>query len=314
MPKILVTGVAGFLGSTLAKRLMAEGWDVYGIDIVSRQDARRLGYLKLAGYEWRSLMDLHQLTPGIEYVVHCGAQADVPYGRTSPLVTMQTNALGTINLCEAARRADSLQRMVVMSSESVYGATPYIPIPEDAPMNPTSLYGASKAAQELTARSYWHTDKLPVVITRSSTLFGVQMRMTQVVSIFLRQAVLGEPITIHGDGAQSRDFQPVSNLVDGIMLALVNPKAVGDVFNLAGGNEISVQQIATLAVRLTGSKSEIQHLPQREGEQGLRLVPDIFKAKRILGYEPRVSFEEGMRETAMWIGTLYGGKVPTTPH
>lgn len=290
----------------MAKRLMGDGWDVYGIDAVPRQDARRLGDLKLAGYEWRSLMDFHDFPPGIQYVVHCAAQADVPYGRSSPLITMQTNALGTINLCEAARRAGALERIVVMSSESVYGATKLIPIPEDAPMNPTSLYGASKAAQELTARSYWHTDKLPVVITRSSTLFGPNMRMTQVVSTFLRQAVLGLPITMHGDGAQTRDFQAVSNLADGLFLALINPQAVGDVFNLAGGNEISVKQIATLAVELTNSKSEIQHLPQREGEQGLRLVPDISKAKRILGYEPRVSFEQGMRETAMWVGSLWG--------
>lgn len=293
--KIFITGIAGFLGAHLARRFLSKGWEVEGADLVPPGQAFRLSDLKVR-YLWRSIQDLKGIDA--RYVVHCAAVADVPFALKSPFYTAQQNILGTVSLIEACLHDEDIERVLVMSSESVYGLTSQVPIPEDAPMNPTNIYGASKAGEELVARAYYHSHDLPVVVVRCSTLYGAGMRKTQVIPTFLAQALANEPITIHGDGSQTRDFVYVGDLADGIEKALLHPDTAGAIFNIASGREISIKGLAELCIAVTGSGSRVEHLEQRAGEQGLRLVLDTTKAQKLLGYHAQVSLEEGIKALA----------------
>lgn len=298
MPKVLITGVAGFLGAALAKRLLDEGWEVQGVDIVPRSAASRLEGLKIE-YLWMALQDLHIIDA--PYVVHAAAVADLPMAVKSPNYTLSQNVIGTAMLLEACARHDGFERILNQSSDAVYGYAKRIPIPEDEPLGPSQIYGASKASQEMVAMSYYHSHKLPVTILRSSTLFGVGMRLNQALPIFLNQALKEEPVTLHGDGRQSRDLNEITNMIDAILLALTRNEAIGQVFNIAYGFEISMLELAQRCIALTRSRSEIRHLPQRPGEEGIRLTLDIAKAKALLGYVPGVSFDDGLERTAEWL-------------
>ena len=294
MPKLFITGIAGLVGSSLAKDALQNGWDVAGIDLIPRSSASRLNGLKL-DYSWGSCQDI---TPkafvGARYVVHAAAVADVPLALGSPSYTLQQNVMGTLALMQACLEAQ-VERVIIQSSESVYGKANGRII-ETTPLSPVNIYGASKAAQEMVALSFWESYQLPVVVLRSSTLFGPGMRANQVVPIFLRKALAGEPITVHGDGKQSRDFNYISNLIDALRMVLGPEPWLegGDIFNISGDNEISILDLAQKCIEVMGSKSTIIHLPQRVGEQDLHLVPDCHKAFVRLGYQPKVSFDEGL--------------------
>lgn len=310
LSRILITGVAGFVGSRLAKDLLAQGHSVVGIDIVPREHATRIKDLSAIEYHWQSLQDLEGIYGAVS-IIHTAAVTDVPFSIPNPTTTIQQNVVGTMKLLDAARREWGARRdygesrIIIQSSESVYGSTTRVPIPEDTPLRPSNIYGASKAAAEMVVWSYHYSHGLPTVILRSSSLFGPDMRMTQVTPIFLRQALKGQPITVHGAGDQTRDFNYVDNLIDGIFRALQKAPA-GSVFNLAGDNEISVTALAEKCIEVMGSSSEIIHTPQRAGETGVRLAPDITAARQALGYSPEVSFDEGLARTADWIRELVG--------
>ena len=303
MSRVLVTGVAGFLGARLARRLVQDGWEVVGLDIVARVDAWRLNGLKLS-YKWGACQDVHDLD--VPYVIHCASQGDVPLALSAPAFTVSQNIDGTLAVLEAARRYDGLERFLLQSSEEVYGYCKTLPIKEETPLNPTNVYGASKAAQELLAGAYRHSFNLPVTVIRSGTIFGDGMRRTQVIPIFLEQALRGEPLTIHGDGSQTRDFHWVDDHVDAMVSALTNPAALGQVLNVGSGDERSVREIARQCLWVTGSASVTKFLPQRPGEQDLRVVLDSSRARDLLGYRPKVTFEEGMQRMCAWLAKELG--------
>ena len=301
MSRVLITGAAGFLGSRLVRRMLQDGWEVIGLDLVPREYAYRLEGLKF-DYRWGSCQDVD--TCDTRYVVHCASQGDVPLAFTSPAFTVAQNVDGTLALLEAARRYDGLERFLLQSSEEVYGYCPRLPIREEEPLNPTNVYGASKAAQELLAGAYRHSYQLPVMVLRSSTIIGPGMRRSQVVPIFLNQALRGTALSIQGDGSQTRDFNPVENHVDAIVAALRNPRSAGQTINVGSGEERSIGNIAEECLRVTGSPSRLDFLPWRPGEQGLRVALDITRARELLGYTPKVSFEEGLERMANWIRQL----------
>ena len=310
MHKILVTGAAGFLGARLARRLVADGWDVVGLDLVPREYAWRLEGVPLE-YRWGSCQDIHELDA--PYVVHCASQADVPLSLSAPAYTVSNNVGGTLALLEAAKRHDGLERFLLQSSEEVYGYQTRLPLQEDAPLNPTNVYGASKAAQELLAGAYRHSFGLPVTILRSSTIIGPGMRRTQVIPIFLDQALSGEPLTIQGDGQQSRDFNSVDNHVDALVAALTNREAIGQVINVGSGVERSIREVAAKCLWIAASASKLKFLPQRPGEQDLRVVLDISRARELLGYTPKVAFENELERMCTWLTKeLYPTPLPVT--
>lgn len=298
MSRVLITGAAGFLGARLARRMVQDGWEVEGLDIVSRPDAWRLEGVDL-DYRWGSCQDLHAIDA--PYVIHCASQGDVPLGISAPAFTVAQNVQGTLALLEAAKRNDRLERFLIQSSEEVYGYCPRLPIKENEPLNPTNVYGATKAAQELLAGAYRHSFGLPVTVIRSGTIFGENMRRTQVVPIFIMQALTGEPLTIHGDGSQTRDFHWVDDHIDAMIAALTEPAAIGAVFNVGSGVERSVRNVAEQCLAVTGSRSPLAFVPQRPGEEGLRVVLDDSRARVALGYTPQVSFQEGLVRMAAWL-------------
>ena len=149
--------------------------------------------------------------------------------------------------------------------------------------------------------AYHHSYGLPVTVVRSSTLFGEEMRRTQVIPIFLEEALRGEALTVHGDGSQTRDFHWVDDHVNAMVKGLTSPNTLGKTINIGSGQERSVLSIAEKCIQMTGSRSPLVFLPQRPGEQGLRVVLDINKARELLGYAPTVSFQEGLERMRAWL-------------
>jgi len=302
MTRVFITGIAGFVGSWLARRLLNEGYEVHGADIISPSSAWRLrDIISRIKYHWQSIQDIRELP--YEIVVHLSAQADVPFAFSSPNYTAQTNVLGTLNLLEVARKSKELKHFIHMSSESVYGKAQYLPIDEKHPLQPVNIYGATKAAGDILAQTYYRCFSVPVTVLRSGTLYGPTMRLKQVVSIFLKQALEGKPITVEG-GTQTRDFNYIGNYIDFVLEVIKQPeKTIGEVYNVASGRETSILELAKLCIKVANSNSELSIKPFRPGEEGVRLALDISKAKS-LGWAPKVDLEEGLAETYDWFKSI----------
>ncbi len=299
--QILVIGGAGFLGSHLVPALQDRGDVVTVQDIVSPDKAKGLG----DAYRWKSLVDVvPEDLQGFDAVMNLAAQADVPLSISSPRWTFHQNLGGVLALLEAVRRTET--PVLTMSTENVYGRVPpdRLPAAENLPLLPTNPYAASKVAIEAIAHAYADMYDLDVTVVRSTTMFGERSRQNQVIPIFIRQALAGKPITVEGDGSQSRDFSYVGNTVDGILLAIERTEG-WNVWNIGSGHEASILELAKGIIEATHSSSEIVHGPWRAGEPGLRLSVSIEKARKELDYEPRVSTHEGLERTARWTDETY---------
>ena len=298
----LVIGGAGFVGSHVIERFLNDGNQVTVADIIPLEGARNLGpYGSRIKYLWKSADDL-QLADldGIDSVIFLASQADVPLALSSPRYTFHRNILGLINVLELLRSSPKT-RLVYMSTKNVYGIVPpeRVPIVEEETLRPSDPYGASKAAADLACQSYANAYGMPIVVLRGSGVFGPRSRLRQVVPIFIKQALSNSAITIEGDGSQITDLNYVGNLVDAIVLA--TQKNVRGVYNIAYGNDISILQLAQEILDITKSKSKITFAAWRPGEKGLRLALSIEKAKRGLGYSPKISTREGLKKTVEWL-------------
>ncbi len=310
--KTLVIGGAGFLGSHLVPLLIQAGDQVTVQDIISVEAAMKLKHLtKEVKYSWKSALDStkEDLEP-YDRIVHLAAQGDAPLAASSPKWTFSLNLDATLAVLEAARHRliaghSSPFKIVFMSSDSVYGYIPIekLPVTEDGPMKPANTYGASKAAAEMLIHAYRTQWNLPVMVLRSTTMFGEGSRLAQAIPIFIRQATRNEPITLEGDGSQTRDINYVKNTANAILSALDSPMTYGT-WNIGSGQETSVRELAELILKLTDSRSEITNKPWRPGERGLRLFLSIEKARKELSYVPQYSHEEGLGRTIEWIKQL----------
>jgi len=301
----LVIGGAGFVGSHLIERFLNDGNQVTVADIIPLEGARNLGpYVSRIKYLWKSADDL-QLADfhGIDSVIFLASQADVPLALSSPRYTFHRNILGLINVLELLRSSPKT-KLLYMSTKNVYGIVPpeRVPIVEDETLKPSDPYGASKAAADLACQSYVNAYGMPVVVLRSSGLFGPRSRLKQVVPSFIKQASSNSAITVEGDGSQITDLNYVENLVDAIVLA--TQKNVRGVYNIAYGKDISILLLAQEILDITKSKSKITFAPWRPGEKGLRLALSIEKAKRELGYSPKIFMREGLEKTIEWLRSL----------
>jgi UDP-glucose 4-epimerase len=307
--KTVVIGGAGFLGSHLVPFLLEAGHEVAVQDVLPGEIATRLkGVMKEISYRWKSALDVtaDDLDP-YDYVVHLAAQGDAPLAISSPKWTYNLNLDATMAVLEAARhrvnkgQGDSF-KLLYMSSDSVYGRVPpeRLPATEEEPMHPANTYGASKGAAELLIDAYVSQWNVPIMVLRSTTMFGEGSRPSQAVPIFIRQALKGEPITIEGDGSQTRDINYVKNVAKAILKALRSPRSKGT-WNVGSGREISIKELAELIIKITGSKSQIVSKPWRPGERGLRLFLSIEKAKNDIQYTPIYSQQEGLERTIDWM-------------
>jgi nucleoside-diphosphate-sugar epimerase len=308
MSKHLITGIAGFIGSSIARGLLAQGEQVRGIDNLSTGKRENLAEI-IGQIEFREadLLDLdavHDACRGIDYVFHEAAIPSVPKSVVDPLCSNRANVDATVNLLVAAKDA-KVKRVVYAASSSAYGDTPTLPKHEAMSPNPISPYAVAKLASEYYMTSFYRCYGLETVSLRYFNIFGPRQDPSSpysgVLAKFITQMLAGEQPTIFGDGAQSRDFTYIDNTVAANLLAVKAPagEAAGRVFNVATGDRYDLNQTFELLKKIIGFKGEVNYGPARAGDVKHSLA-DLSRTEKHLGYNPLVNFEEGLRRTVEW--------------
>ena len=288
---VLVTGGAGFVGSRLAGALAGDNRVTVLDDLSSGSGGNVPDAAELVVGDVRDPDLLSATTEGVDVVFHQAAQVSVPRSVEEPSRTHAVNATGTLRVLEAARDAEA--RVVMASSAAVYGRPERTPIPEDHRTAPASPYGASKAVADRYARLYASLYDLPTVVLRYFNVYGPgQSAGDGVVATFVDRALSGEPIRVHGDGGQSRDFVHVDDVVRANLAAATTDR-VGRAFNVGTGTAVTVRELAETIVGLTDSDSAVVHADPREGDVRHSLA-DVGAARNALGYEPTVGLAEGL--------------------
>jgi UDP-glucose 4-epimerase len=302
MAKVLVTGGAGFIGSNLARALVERGDGVRVLDNFSTGNRTNLAGLEIEVVEGelRSYERVHNAVRGVEVVYHLGALGSVPRSVQDPLTSSAVNVEGTLNVLLAARD-EGVRRVVFSSSSSIYGSARTTPTPETEAPDPVSPYGVAKLAAERYCISFGRVyHSFESVVLRYFQVFGPRQnpfsQYAAVVPLFVTALSGGEPITIFGDGEQSRDFTYVDNVVEATITAAEAAGASGRIFNIASGAPATVNHVAETIGRILDKQVERRLAPPRPGD--IRdSAADITAARATLGWEPRVTLEEGLRRT-----------------
>ncbi len=301
--RILVTGGAGFVGSMLVRRLVEAGGRVTVLDdlFTGRTDAIPAGAEFVEGSVTdeplvRDLVARHGL------VFHLAAR-NIVASTANPRDDFATNIGGTLNVLLAARES-RVERVVYTSSASVYGNPRSIPINEDDGLVPLSPYAVSKLAGEHYGLAFYESYGLPVAAVRYSNVYGPGQRPENpycgVVSKFMTAAYEGRPLSIHGDGGQTRDFTFIGDAVDATLLVATHPRAEGEVFNVGTGVETSVNDLVDVISRVTGRPLQAEHIDRRDVDNIRRRVVNIEKIRRMLRWAPQVTLERGIGQTVEW--------------
>jgi UDP-N-acetylglucosamine/UDP-N-acetyl-alpha-D-glucosaminouronate 4-epimerase len=303
MPKVLVTGGAGFIGSHLVDALLRAGHDVRVVDNFSTGERRNLlhvrGEIEIMEGDLRSFERVMAAVRGCELVFHQAALPSVPRSIQDPLTSSEVNVTGTLNVLLAARDA-GVRRVVYASSSSVYGAITAKRKREDMRISPLSPYGVTKYAGEAYCSSFMQAYGLETVSLRYFNVFGPRQNpiseYAAVVPAFIAAALMNERPTIYGDGAQSRDFTYVENVVQANLLAARLPEAPGEVFNIGCGESHTVNALLAAVATIAERPLEAAFEPPRVGEVR-ESTADISKAAATLGYEPAITLSQGLRRT-----------------
>ena len=307
--RVLITGAAGFGGSSLARTLLNRGYAVTGLDIVPpghavllRSEFPNPGF----HYFWKSIQDIQPTdVEGHSVVVHMAAQPDAPLAFESPRYTVIQNIEGTVALLEAVRRADCVSRLMFAGSGNEIGRAAYLPIDEDHPLTPHNPYGFSKAAAELALEAWHRAYDVPSTVMRTGVVIGPNMRREVFIFKWLWNALHGVPIVVEG-GEQTRDVAYIDDVVRAWTLAIQAPaeKVVGQKFFIGSGREHSVEDLARMCRDAVGKDVPIQYVGYRPGEEGHREAFSMERAQSVLDYVPRVSSMEAVALTAEWVRTL----------
>ena len=302
----LVTGGAGFIGSHLVERLLADGHRVRVLDNFSTGSRANLEFarsdrrLEVIRGDLVSLKTVERAVRGAAVVFHQAAMRSVPRSVADPLGANASNVTGTLHVLYAAGRQRKKPRVVYASSSSVYGERPDLPKREEQPTAPISPYAASKVAGELYAAVWSRIFGVETVGLRYFNVFGPRQdpksEYAAVIPRFILWGLKGRPLEVHGDGTQSRDFTYVDNVVEANLLAAQAPEAGGEVFNVGCGDRVSLLEIVAKLEAILGRRLPRKHTPPRAGDVPHTLA-DVGKAKRLLGYTPLVDFDEGFRRT-----------------
>jgi len=300
--KVLVTGGAGFIGSNLVRALLDRGDEVRVLDNFSTGSRQNLSGLdiEIVEGELRSYERVHNAVRGVEVVFHLGALGSVPRSVQDPLTSSAVNVEGTLNVLLAARD-ERVRRVVYSSSTSIYGMTRELPTTETSPPDPISPYGVAKLAAERYCIAFSRVyDSFESVVLRYFNVFGPRQspfsQYAAVVPVFITAIAAGEPVTIHGDGEQSRDFTYVDNVVAATIAAAHAAGASGRAFNIAGGSPASVNHVADTIGAVLGKPVEKRFQPSRPGDIRDSWA-DLSASREVLGYEPSITLEEGLRRT-----------------
>jgi UDP-glucose 4-epimerase len=307
--RALLTGGAGFIGSHLAERLLELGHEVHVLDDLSTGSIDNITHLKgRPGFSY--VIDtvtneplLAEMIDQCDVVFHLAAAVGVKLIVEQPVHTIETNVHGTEVVLKHANKKKKL--VVIASTSEVYGKSADVPFREGADLvlgatvKHRWAYACSKLIDEFLALAYWKEKKLPIVIVRLFNTVGPRQtgQYGMVLPTFVRQALAGQPITVFGDGTQSRSFTYVADVVDALVKLAQEPRAVGEVFNIGNTEEVTIRDLAERVKRITGSSSPVQLIPYDEAyEAGLedmpRRVPDISKVGHLIGYQPRLGLEE----------------------
>lgn len=331
----LVTGGAGFIGSHVVEALRRRGEHVRVLDnlatgsLQNLEEALGLPHRSLSrppagnpvtvadGCELllgdiRDLEVLRRACEGVEVVIHEAALRAVPRSVADPLSTNEVNVTGTLNVLLAARDA-GVRRVVFASSSSVYGASLEVPKVETMVPAPVSPYAVSKLAGEHYCRVFWELYGLETVSLRYFNVFGPRQdpasEYAAVIPKFIAAALRGEPLEVHGDGLQSRDFTYIANAVRATLLAATAPQAAGGVFNVGAGETYSVLDLVSALEEVLGRPLSVRHTPPRPGDVRVTLA-DVSRASAVLGYRPEASFLDGFRETVRYFSAPGLSPVP----
>jgi UDP-glucose 4-epimerase len=308
MSSYLITGIAGFIGSTLARGVLAQGNHVRGIANLSTGRRGNLAEIRdridLREADLLDLKSAQEACRGVDYVFHEAAIPSVPRSVLDPLESNRANIDATANLLVAARDA-KVKRVVYAASSSAYGDTPTLPKREDMFPSPISPYAVAKLTGEYYMTSFWRCYGLETVSLRYFNIFGPRQDPTSpysgVLAKFITQMLKKEQPVIFGDGQQSRDFTYVENVVNANLLACQAPasEVAGRVFNVATGTRIDLNETFRVLKKLTGYSGEVKYEAERAGDVKHSLA-DLSLAKKHLRYEPKVGFEEGLQRTIEW--------------
>ena len=310
--KALVTGAAGFIGSHLSERLLRDGHEVVAVDCFSDYYERWIKQLNIA----RSLddrrcrflegdlneLDLESLLAQVDVVFHLAARAGVrtSWGQAFDAY-LRDNVLATQRLLEAAR-ASNVRKFVYASSSSMYGDAERYPTPETVRPAPISPYGVSKLAGENLCWLYWRRFGVACLGLRFFTIYGPRQRPDMAFHVFGRALLSGQPIDIHGDGEQSREFTHVDDVVEAMILA-AERGAPGAIYNVGGGSEVTLNAAVALLMELSGRAVPVRH-GERVAGDARRTVADSTLARREQGYQPRVKLEDGLQAELAWLKVL----------
>jgi UDP-glucose 4-epimerase len=307
--RVLITGGAGFIGSHLSEAFLDRGDEVFVLDDLSTGSIDNISHLK-EREKFHYTIDtvtneplLAELIDRCDVIVHLAAAVGVKLIVEQPVHTIETNVHGTEVVLKLANKKKKL--VLIASTSEVYGKSADVPFDEDqdlvlgATTKHRWAYACSKLIDEFLALAYWKERKLPVIIVRLFNTVGPRQtgQYGMVIPNFVRQALAGKPITVFGDGTQSRSFTYVGDVVRAMVALVDEPRAVGQVFNIGNGQEISIGDLAAMVKRMTGSSSEIVRIPYDQAyEAGFedmpRRVPDISKVGALVGYRPTVELDE----------------------
>ncbi|RSD34406.1 MAG: dTDP-glucose 4,6-dehydratase [Methanohalophilus sp.] len=304
MSKIVITGGAGFIGSHIAESLAKDGHEIvivdnlddyYSIDLKKKN----VGIVKNSGdatFIDADVTDLEKMQEiiddTVDYVYHEAAQAGVRISVENPFKPNDINVLGTLNVLKASMDAD-VKKVINASSSSVYGKVEYLPFDEQHPTQPVSPYGVSKLAAEHYCRVFHEVYGLPTTSLRYFTVYGPRMRPDLAISIFTRKMLANEPITVFGDGEQTRDFTYIDDIVEANKRLLNNSKTDGKVLNIGSGNRISVNDLIQNLQSITDSRSTVHYTDKQKGDAENTLA-DVSLSGELIGYEPSISIKDGL--------------------
>lgn len=310
MSKIVITGGAGFIGSHIAENLAKNGHEIiivdnldpyYSVDLKMRNIGIVLnsGNATFINADITDLLKTRQIIDStVDYVYHEAAQAGVRISVEDPFKPNDVNVRGTLNVLKASLDA-GVKKVINASSSSVYGKVKYLPFDEQHPTEPVSPYGVSKLAAEHYCRVFYEVYGLPTTSLRYFTVYGPRMRPDLAISIFTRKMLVNEPITVFGDGEQTRDFTYIEDVVEANKRLLYNKVTDGKVLNIGGGNRISVNDLIENLRSITGSTSEVINAGKQKGDTEDTLA-DVDLGNEMIGYESLFNISKGLNKFVDW--------------
>lgn len=310
--RVLVTGAGGFIGSHLAERLVDLGAKVNAfVRYNSRNDwgllellsEEKLNAIEITKGDLRDSNAVREIAKDVHVIFHLAALIAIPYSYIHPREVIETNVLGTLNILKAATENGSVEKIIHTSTSEVYGTAQYVPIDEKHPLQGQSPYSASKIGADMIAESFYRSFELPVAIIRPFDAFGPRQSARAVIPTIISQALAGEQILL-GSLYPTRDYTYIDDVVAAFIKVAESPNSIGEVINIGSNFEISIGDIARKVISIIGKAREIVVDAKRirpAKSEVLRLWCDNTKARKLLGWEPKISFDDGLKTTVRWI-------------